>query len=174
MRAHRWSAVAIASLEEADAERLAATPMAERLDTICETFGPAPGDIVRVRALRGPICSECRVSWEDVHADPRKPWPCPGVRPDALGGPLVNPVASRKAPNRQQQRAKHRKAMKAGQRAAATDTNAAVRGRFEAAMLMDKSRRNHRKQSAAEAEEGMRQLGEHLAGAERLEEYLWS
>lgn len=109
--AHRWAAVAISHLDDAGARRLAEMPILERLDAVCELFSPPPGQLTDVWAVRGPICADCRVSWEDVHADDT-PWPCPGRRPDALGGTLLDPPASRRSPTRQQRRAKQRKALK--------------------------------------------------------------
>lgn len=110
-RDHRWAAVAIAPLDAEAAQSFAAMDGMERLERVCETFGPAPGDIVRLTAVRGPICADCRVPWETVHHS-TKAWPCPGPRPDALGGTLLDPVTSRAAPTRQQRRQQQRKAEK--------------------------------------------------------------
>lgn len=102
MAEHRWAAVAIVGLDEEAARAFATTP-----DVTLLSLAGDPD----LRALRGPICEDCRVSWEDVHAS-AKPWPCPGQRPEALGGTLINPPWARPAANRQQRRRRQREAVK--------------------------------------------------------------
>lgn len=143
MAEHRWAAVAIVGLAQADAERFAAMPGAERVDSVCGVFGPRDG-IARVKAVRGPICSECRVSWEDVHRNPAKPWPCPGVRPEALGGTLTQPTGTRPSRNRQERRAKQRHAT----RATASPKFDAGKAALETAIWKDAAERRRRKADA--------------------------
>lgn len=107
MTRHRWRAVAIVPLDEDDAALIATMDTAPRLQALRSRIERNAQTLADVVVVRGPICSECRVAWEDVHAE-SEPWPCPGRRPDELGGPLTDPTASRLAPNRQQRRARGR------------------------------------------------------------------
>lgn len=94
---HRWAVAVVVHLDAEQAATLAANPsIAIELEA--------------EREARGPLCEDCRVHWRDVHADPAKPWPCPGARPAQLGGVLLG--ADEPLPRRER-RAKQRKAAKA-------------------------------------------------------------
>lgn len=105
MTDHRWAVVAVTILDADAAADLAAMDVTDRLDHVCEIIGQrAPGEISGgPETVRGPLCTECRVHWRDVYAQPDKPWPCYGQRPAALGGPLVPPDL--RMPRQQRRRA---------------------------------------------------------------------
>jgi hypothetical protein len=106
-QAHRWAVVAISVLDEDQAAELHGIDLMDRMDELAGVLTSG-----RLETVRGPICTECRVHWRDVFAQPDKPWPCPGKRPAGLGGPLA-PPETRKP--RQQRRAEQRQAVKKAQ-----------------------------------------------------------
>lgn len=105
MSDHAWGLVIIGKLTDDQAKALAATDTPSRFEQVHELL-----DASEPVAVRGPICTECRVHWRDVYAQPDKPWPCKGTRPAPLGGPLVPPDTRT---TRQQRRAAQRAAVKA-------------------------------------------------------------
>lgn len=115
MSEHRWAAAVVVELDEDQARALAAMDADERARRVHELVPALPeGQVLGgPKAVRGPMCEDCRVHWREVYAQPDKPWPCPGKRPERLGGPLLPPD---KRLTRQQRRAQRRK-----------DTKAAVR-----------------------------------------------
>lgn len=164
---HRWAVAVVADLDVDTARTLAATAsMPARLDGLCELLLPADR-LPRVTAVRGPMCSECRVTWEDVHADTTRPWPCPGKRPKALGGPLV-PNQRRKS--RQERRAEQRKANATAGRK--RDEGDAIVGAVQSAIWRDQHDRQLAAAAAKDSSEAMTKLGEALEGADDLEGYL--
>lgn len=154
----------LADLSDGQAEAFAGLSSLERLEELRSIVAPE-GELARARAVRGPLCSECRVSWEDVHADTTKPWPCPGKRPKALGGPLA-PAQRRKS--RQERRAEQRKASEAAKRPKSDSLVAQV----NQAIARERHERS-RRESAREAADGaMEELGKALAGVDDLEGFL--
>lgn len=101
---HVWAFVTIVEVDEDLARTLALDDQFGRLERAAGVVAEQGPTVVR-----GPMCSECRVSWWDVHRS-TKPWPCPGARPAALGGSLVPPLQHL---SRQQRRGKQRQAAKA-------------------------------------------------------------
>lgn len=101
MSEHRWGAAAVADLDEDQAAEFARMDMPARVAWVSALAHQV------VTAVRGPLCAECRVAWETVYVRPDQPWPCPGRRPDEIGGPLL--PAERPVP-RQQRRSERREA----------------------------------------------------------------
>lgn len=105
MSTHRWGIVTVHELTPTQAA------------AIHELHGPAdrsePLHGATPIEVRGPICLDCRVHWRDVHHQPDKPWPCPGIRPNELDGPVVQPEHHL---SRQQRRRLRRELDRAGRR----------------------------------------------------------
>lgn len=145
---HRWAAVALRAMDEDEATELAAAEPDARLDMVCDLFGPTPEGLHRALAVRGPICRDCRVSWEDVHRD-TKPWPCPGAKPEAFGGTLFDPPSSRPAETRQQRRAKRREAEKLTQRRDRKVSAEDIKASMDRAVSMARVRQRERETEEA-------------------------
>lgn len=108
---HKWTVVAIVRVDVERAAEIHEMDGPERLQRLDEIFPALPPDRINgpVETVRGPICSDCRVHWRDVHAVPDKPWPCPGAKPATFGGPLVPPD---RRLTRQERRRRQREAVR--------------------------------------------------------------
>lgn len=111
--------VVVTRLTEERAAEFAALPFLERRARLDELRAEHENLEGEPEAIRGPICMDCRVDWETVHADVDE-WPCPGQRPDRLGGPMASHL-QRPSLTRQQRRAQRRQAVKGAARRDAHD-----------------------------------------------------
>lgn len=157
MSEHRWSVGVIHALNEAQARRVAAMDMSERLDFIAQL----DADPVRIR---GPLCLECGVQRRFLDRQPDKPWPCPGKRPESLG---AAPAVADPTPPRQQIRAQRRKSDKASRPSPSQPDP--VKARVEAAMLAARGRRVDAERLEEAVGEGYEALAKALSGHDPTE-----
>lgn len=152
---HTWGVAVVSDLTDEQAAELAQLDLPERLAQLGRFVGEP-------RAVRGPICQQCRVHWRDVYRQPSKPWPCPGRRPDSLGGPLL---PAEVAKPRQQTRAERRAAQRThAQRAQRKDEG--LDASVVAAMAASRRAAAERRQVQDDYVAGWAALGEALADAD--------
>lgn len=146
MAEHRWTLVVLVDLSEKGAAALNAMDVADRLEHLHQLVpAPARGESTPVRQVRGPICADCRVHWRDVHAS-AMPWPCPGKRPEVLGGPLVAPQPTL---TRQERRRQQRQAGAVVERAKRAETaEQALKHRADVAVLTSRALTHAHKERA--------------------------
>lgn len=134
---HRWGVGVVLALTEEQARQVAShDDMATRAEVVRELLDSESWP----KAIRGPLCERCGVQRHYLDRQPDKLWPCPGRRPEAMGGQLRGP---RPEPTRQATRAQRRAAEKAGR----PDPNRRdpVAERLHAAIAADRLQRRERK-----------------------------
>lgn len=162
-QAHHWGLAVIVDLDESAARQLAATDLPERIETAQAWAGAG-----NVRTVRGPLCAACGVTWRVVHRQPDKPWPCPGKRPEELGG---SPIPSG---NHRRKREATRRSRREAQRQGKPQPSKRdpVKDAIEASIWRAAGSARQRREEAAAATAGMDALGQALADADELEGFL--
>lgn len=127
MSEHRWAIVAVTRLTDERAAQIAGLEYLDRLAMLDEMRHDATTLTGQPAALRGPVCTECRVDWATVHRDEHNPWPCPGKRPGPLGGSLNEHLQSPKL-SRPQRRRQRREAVTEVERQRRSQIRLAVSG----------------------------------------------
>lgn len=139
---HRWVLSIVVPVNEERGAEIFALGWEERMALLPELVSVPEGRITGgPTAVRGPMCSECTVNWEDVHkVSPA--WPCPGKRPDDIGGSLERAGAPKA--NRRERRRAHEAALRVRPAPTSSET---VRSQLDVAIAQAR----HRKESERRA-----------------------
>lgn len=159
---HRWAVVVVASLDDQAAAELQVLDAPERFEALSSIL-----ELAALEQVRGPICLQCRVHWRDVYAKPDKPWPCPGIRPQALGGPLVQSGRRTRSESRRERRQADRAAAAAGRSPAANQAMSSI----ESAIARGAMRRRTAQDVSRSAGEALETVGAALSAADDLDGY---